>query len=208
MAKKWILEEDGVAGEPAGPTLIRHEPLTVERNDNHIYFYSSVNSDRCLALIQQIRYADNNLRTQRVDRSIPDDHPRIPIWLHINSGGGGVFSALALTDQLKQIQTPIYSIVEGMCASAATLISMSCTRRFIQPSSYMLIHQITSLFWGTFEEFKDEVHLLDMLMNTIVGFYAEGSKMKKREIKKLLQRDSWFNANECVEKGLVDGIMK
>lgn len=208
MRKGWKLEAEDAVEEPAGPTLIRSEPLTVERNDNHIYFYSSVNSDRCLALIQQIRYADNNLRTQRVDRSIPDDHPRIPIWLHINSGGGGVFSALALTDQLKQIQTPIYSIVEGMCASAATLISMSCTRRFIQPSSYMLIHQISSIFWGTYEEFKDEIHLLDMLMDTIAGFYVGGSKMKKGEVKKLLKRDSWFNANECVERGLADEVMK
>lgn len=71
----------------------------------------------------------------------------------------------------------------------------------------MLIHQLRGGIWGTYAQIKDEVYLLDMLMATLTGFYAKHSKLKEDEIKKLLEHDSWFNAGECLEKGLVDAIL-
>ena len=184
------------------------DKLTVESVGNHVYFYAYVDSDRCLALIKQLREIDTAYRNEYVSRDLGDlDYPQTPIWLHVQSGGGGVFAALALIDQLKRIKTPIFSIVEGYSASAATLISMSCTKRFIMPSAYMLIHQLSSVSWGTYEEIKDEVHLLDMLMDTLTGFYKTNSKLTEKRIKDLLKRDSWFNAKECIEIGLADEIL-
>jgi ATP-dependent Clp protease protease subunit len=180
--------------------------LTVETSDNHVYFYATVDSDRCLALIKEIRELDKDLRNERLTRELPDDFPHTPIWLHINSGGGSLFDGFGLADQLVHVKTPIYSIVEGYTASAATLISMSCTKRFILPSAYMLVHQLSSMAWGTYEQIKDDVHLMDMAMERLIDFYAVHSNMKRKAIKKMLSRDSWFNANECIEKGFVDGI--
>jgi ATP-dependent protease ClpP protease subunit len=183
------------------------EPLTVETVNNHIYFYSGVDSDRALALMQKIRYLDNDLRNEFITRDLPDTHPMTPIWLHIQSGGGGLFAGLALADQLKHIKSPIYSIVEGHCASAATLISMACTKRYIQPSAFMLIHQLSTVAWGKYEEIKDEVHLLDMAMERLVNFYTANSRLNAEAVKTMLGRDSWFKAEECVEHGLVDEII-
>jgi len=104
--------------------------LTVESFDNHIYFYANVDSDRCLAMMREIREIDSKLRRERETRDIPNKVELTPIWLHIHSGGGELFAGLAVADQLARIRTPIYSIVEGVCASAATLISMACTKRF------------------------------------------------------------------------------
>lgn len=181
-------------------------PLTVETFNNHIYFYSGVNSDRCLDLIKQIRLLDDMLRNERTSRSLPESFPMTPIWLHINSPGGSLMDALSVADQIKTIKSPIYSIGEGMVASAATFISMSCDKRYLLPSSHMLIHQLSSVAWGKYEEIQDELELLDMLMETMKKFYKTHSKLSYKEVGKLLKRDSWFNAKQSISMGLADEI--
>ena len=143
--------------------------LTVETIDNHIYFYSEVNSDRCLALMRQIRELDQHLRWERFSRSLGPEF-QVPIWLHINSEGGDLFAAFALADQIQQIQTPIYSVIEGLGASAATIISVACHKRYIQPSAYMLVHQFSTWFAGKHEDFKDDMALHGMLIARMVVF--------------------------------------
>lgn len=179
--------------------------MTVETVDNHIYFYSRVNADRTLDLIKRIRETDTRLRNEQISRNVPES---TPIWLHIQSPGGGLFAGLSVSDQLKQIKTPIYSIVEGYCASAATLISMSCNKRFIQPSAFVMIHQLSSIAWGKYSDIIDEVHLLDMAMHRLEQFYIEHSNLNEKVVKELLSRNSWFNAMECIEHGLVDQLME
>lgn len=184
------------------------EPLTVERFKNHVYFYAGVDADRGLALMEEIRAADNELRTEHTSRSLGPDFPAIPIWLHIYSGGGDVFAGLAIADQLRNIKTPIYSVVEGFCASAGTLISLACTRRFIQPSSFMMIHQLSGAVWGTYQELKDDMHVRDMLMELLIEFYAERTKMTVDRVSEFLTHNSWFNSEQCIELGLADEIMR
>jgi ATP-dependent Clp protease protease subunit len=189
-----------------------HEPnydkkLTVESIDNHIYFYADVDSDRALALIREIKMLDSALRTEHLSRELPEGYPQAPIWLHIYSSGGDAFAAFNIADQIKGIKTPLFSIIEGYCASAGTLISMACARRYIRPRSFMLIHQISSMLWGNFEQLQDEMKLQTMAMEAIINFYKEHSKLQEDQIVTLLKRDSWFNATEAVSLGLVDEIL-
>lgn len=183
------------------------DPLTVESIDNHVYFYSDVNSDRGLALMKQIREMDGRLRNERISRSLPEEFPLTPIWLHIQSWGGDLFAGLAISDHLKNISSPIYSIVEGVCASAGTLISMACDMRYIFPSAFILIHPPAGGVWGTYEKFKDEMKLQEMALEWLVNFYVEHSNLSAAKIKKFLERDSWFSSKECLEYGFVDGIL-
>ena len=182
--------------------------LTVESVSNHVYFYAHVDSDRGLALMRELREKDQDLRNERLSRDIPDTFPHTPIWLHINSGGGELFTGFALADQIPTIKTPIYSIVEGYCASAATLISMSCTERFIRPSSFMLIHQLSDASWGTYSQLQDDQHLRDMAMERLYNFYSKKSHIEIEKVKEYLTRDSWFNATESLELGLADRILE
>ena len=76
-------------------------------------------------MLRAVREADSWLRNERLTRSIPDEHPLVPIWLHVQSYGGDLLAGFSAADQLATIPTPIYSIVEGVCASAATVISIT-----------------------------------------------------------------------------------
>lgn len=181
--------------------------LTVESFDNHIYFYADVDSDRALALIKEIQSIDEWLRTDYITWNLDKvNYPKIPMWLHICSPGGDLMAGLALADFIEKVNTPIYSIIEGYCASAATLISASCTKRFITPKSYMLIHQLSSGFWGTYQEFQDETKIQDMLMEELVDFYSRRSKMPKDRIPEMLQHDFWMKSSMALEYGFVDEV--
>lgn len=181
--------------------------LTVETVDNHIYFYADVDSDRCLALIRAIRETDAQLRSEYLSRGM-EGMPATPIWLHIYSYGGDLFAGFSVADQLAMIKSPIYSVIEGICASAATLIALPCTRRYILPSSFMLIHQLSSLVWGTHEQFKDEMNLQQKAMERLIQFYARRSSVTEDEIRAMLTRDFWMDAETCVQMGFVDEILR
>lgn len=179
--------------------------VTIDVFDNHVYFYSDVSETSVLDLVKKLREVDNRLRSESATREV--EH-RTPIWLHIQSGGGMLFAGFSAADQIARITTPIYSIVEGFAASAATLVSLSCQKRYIQPNAFMMIHQLTGFAWGKYEEVQDTVKLMDMAMERIIKFYVEKTGMKRKEVQKLLKRDSWFDAEGCIERGLVDEILK
>lgn len=180
--------------------------MTVEHVDNHIYFYADVDPDRCLALITDVRECDSYLRAQQITRGMEDAAPT-PIWLHIQSVGGDLFAGFAASDQLRRIKSPIYSVVEGLCASAATLLSLACTRRFIQPNAVMLVHQLSGSMWGTHEQFEDEIKLQNMAMDRLAAFYVERTQLDEKTVRDMLTRDSWMDAAEAVRLGFAGEIL-
>ena len=101
--------------------------LPVNAIDNHIYFYSSVSKNSALELNKLIKDVTKNYCLLKEKNNT--DPP--PIYLHINSYGGSVFAALSIIDHIQNNKIPIYSIIEGAAASAATLISVVCDKRFI-----------------------------------------------------------------------------
>ena len=198
-----LLSNQASEKEPA--EIIITPPLTVETDDTHVYFYSEVNSDRALDLIQRLRETDARLRWMHSNRELPGENI-VPIWLHINSSGGDLFTAFAVADQVAGLKTPVYSIIEGLAASAATIISVACTKRFILPHSYMLIHQFWSAFWGKHEEFKDEMALQEMLIDQFVEFYQKRTKLSSEDLREKLKHDFWMNAQQALQYGFVDEI--
>lgn len=190
------------AAEGAALTISSASPAT----GNHIYFYEGVSQQSCLNLIRQIRDCDLALRQHRLQYDL-DGQPATPIWLHIQSYGGDVLAGLGVADQIRLVASPVHSIVEGSCCSAATLISMACDRRTITANSYLLIHQFFSVMWGTYEQFKDDMKMQDMLIKQLIAFYAGHSKLKPEKVAKLLKHDSWFNAGQALKAGLVDEIL-
>lgn len=177
--------------------------LTVESVDNHVMFYSDIDADRALALMRELRQIDNRLLSEKTSRGVRFD---VPIWLHINSGGGGAFDSFALVDQITALHAPVYSIVEGMAASGASLLAMACKKRYITANSFMMIHQLSAMAYGTHEAIKDTVHVNEMLMENMYGFYVKHSNLDRERVIEMLKRDTWCNAADALAYGFVDEI--
>ncbi len=174
----------------------------VESVDNHIYFYSEVNAAAVSQLLRRIQEIRRDL--VHADETGLISVPAI--YLHINSPGGDVFAALAAADSLMTING-LTTIIEGECASAATLLAMAGSRRTIRPNAFVLLHQIEGNMWGTYQQMQDSMSMSDRLMETLVRFYSVRSKLARGRIEEILKRDSWITADEAVEMGLVDKIL-
>ena len=171
--------------------------------ENNLYFYSPVDQESSLLLEQKLLALNqHNLRLLEKYQI-----EKTPIHLHIQSFGGSLFHTLYLVDLIKNLETPVYTYVDGFAASAATLISTAGTRRFMSKNSLMLIHQLSSGSSGKYSELKDESENLDVLMDFIVNHYLSNTKIEKRELMGLLKRDIWLNSSSCLKYGLVDEIV-
>jgi ATP-dependent protease ClpP protease subunit len=173
-----------------------------EKEKNHLYFYSDVTQDSCLDLNRKL----NELNKELLKFSIEFDCPPPCIFLHINSLGGDLLSAFSVVDTIKNSRVPVVSIIEGNAASAATIISMVCHKRYITAHSFMLIHQLSSSCSGKFQELQDDFQNDTTFMDVLYKLYREHTSMNDKKIKAVLLRDIWWSADECIENGLVDGV--
>ena len=171
--------------------------------DNHIYFYANVSKDtvyRLNDLIVKINQKYNDIKSKNPSLEIT---PK-PIYLHINSYGGGVFAAFAAIDFIKNSEIPVHTIIEGASASAATLMSVVGEKRYMCKNASMLIHQLSSWTEGKMNELEDEFHNLEDMMGHIKSIYIEHTKLKKTELAKILKHDRWWDFDKCKKHGLFD----
>jgi ATP-dependent protease ClpP protease subunit len=195
-----FLEATGVLAQPVASSVASDSADGVKRYGRDIYFFDTVNARSVLELVGLLRATD--AATTPVERKY-----NIPIRLHVCSYGGGMFEALGVVDVIPTLESEVHSIVTGAACSAATLLSMSCDKRYILPNSFMMVHQVSSFVWGKYSEFQDEMKLLDKLMATATNFYAQRSRLKPDEIAEMLGRDTYIEATEALRYGFVDEIL-
>lgn len=172
------------------------EPLT-------LYFYGSVTEDTCFQLTRALGDLDNQAKKQTF--LYPELKPHIS--LHIQSGGGSLMPTFYVCDYIKNLDTPVYTYVDGFAASAASLISVSGDKRFMTPQSSILIHQLTGATSGKFNELKDEMSNLNYFMNKVRQTYLSSTALDEELLNDLLCSDIWLNASTCLKYGIVDKII-
>lgn len=117
--------------------------------ENTIYFYSDIDSMACGELNRLLREVDQRLNQVA---SIMQAESFVPtIHLRINSYGGDVFAGLSTVDTIRNLRSKVHTYIEGAAASAATIISVAGSKRYIGKNSFMLVHQLSAICSGTFE---------------------------------------------------------
>ena len=162
--------------------------------NNHIYFYVDVNIKNILDLNMTINEFNQSQKKY-------DD-----IFLHIQSYGGNVHDALPTVDTILNSEIPVTTIIEGYAASAATLISISGDYRYIYKNAYMLVHQLSSEFFGKKCDIDDEHKNLTQLDKRLKSHYKEHTEMDRKQIEELIQKEIELDAETCIKYGLADEI--
>ena len=174
----------------------------VDYHDNVIMFYGEVNEENSKVLNKALRNMDKDLQIVKVKYGV-----EVPIKLYISSYGGSIFAGFSTVDTIKSLDTAVHTYIDGSAASAATLISVVGEKRFIHQNSFMLIHQLSSVMWGKYEEFKDQMENLDLLMVRIKEIYKEHCTIPKKELDEILKHDLWLDSAKCIKWALVDEIV-
>lgn len=174
--------------------------------DNEIYFTGSINKNTIAVIIKKITEIINDKKDEHFD-----EEKKLSICYIVDSPGGCVTSVLKFVDFLNIIRSKynyieFISIGTGLIASAGTIMCAVADKRYITSNSYAMIHELSSGNIGKFTHLVSHTKYLQQMHDKLVDIYLTKSKMEKDEIEKLLKNESWFNANEYLEKGLVDEI--
>ena len=178
------------------------EESKIYRENNHIYFYTEIDRNTISKLNVLLREAEEYC----VILSLKLRIDLVPIYLHIYSNGGYIHAAFAAIDVINSSKVPVYSIIEGATASAGTLISIVCKKRYIRPTAYMLIHQLSSEIWGKMNAIIDEYKNLTQLMSKIKSIYKKYSLLTDEKLENILKHDLWLDAKTSIKYGLVDEL--
>ena len=172
---------------------------------NHIFFFAGVSKESVYRMHQHLLKINADFEELQRKNPAVSMTPS-PIILHINSFGGGVFAAFAGIDFIRQSRIPVYTVVEGVSASAGTLMSIVGKRRYIRPQASMLIHQLSSWFGGKMTEIDDNYKNLQQMHDSIRQLYVEHTRISGDDLDELLKHDLWWKPEKCLEVGLVDAV--
>jgi len=171
--------------------------------NNNIYFQDEISFETADTLKKELREMEEHLLNVASKYSM--DAP--PIRLHITSGGGSVIAANSIIDCMEELKVPVHTIVDGFAASAATLISIHGSKRYIKKNATMLIHQVRSGMWGKMAELDDDYKNIKKTHEKIKDMYEEKTNLARKDLVKILKHDLDWDAQECLDKGLVDEII-
>jgi len=172
-------------------------------HENKIYYYAGVSRESSVELNKKIGELESKSLT--LSKTLGILPPSIKLF--INSGGGSIVSGIASMDTILRTQVPVYTYVDGFSASAATFLTVVGEKRFMSRNSYMLIHQLSSNFWGTYSNFEDEKENLDLMMKTIKDIYKKYTKLPMKKLDEILKHDLMWDAQTCLKYGIVDEII-
>lgn len=173
--------------------------------NNIIYFNAGVNRKSIEKLVKIIDTKNQKFKELLNNPTIKTVEPN-PLYLHITSYGGDLFACFKAIDAIKRSTVPIYTVVDGYAASAATLMSIVGKKRYMTPNSYMLIHQLSSGAMGKWWEIKDDYKNCEVLMKKIHDLYISHSKLTNKELEEYLTHDLWWEHAKCLDTGLIDEL--
>lgn len=130
-----------------------------------------------------------------------------PISVWINSPGGDVFAAAQIYNMLMDYPNDVTVMIDALAASAASVIAMAGTEVQMSPVAMMMIHNPATVAIGDSEEMKKAVKMLDEVKESIMNAYEIKTGLPRDKISKMMDAESWFNANKAMELGFADKIM-
>ena len=198
----WIHNDNEPEGDEESPLSHSREQVAEASYPLTINFYSPVTTESCMALTNYLKHLDVKSKQLQIQYGAV-----FPIKLHIQSGGGMLMPTFYVCDVIKSLDTPVHVYIDGYVASAASLIAVSGSKRYMTQHSFMLIHQLQSQSSGRLNEMKDEIANLDFFMQNAKDIYYRNSNISKEILDKLLLDELWIDADECLHYKLIDEII-
>ena len=129
----------------------------------------------------------------------------LTVWL--NSPGGDVFAASQIYSMLKSHKGKVTVKIDGIAASAASVVAMAGDETLIAPTALMMIHDPNTCAMGNKADMEKAIILLDEVKESIINAYETKSHLSRNKIAKLMSDETWLNAKKAHEMGFVDGIL-
>lgn len=164
-----------------------------------LFISDAIDQDSASAVIRKLWYLE-----------ITD--PGKPILLVINSPGGSVDSGFAIWDQIKMITSPVSTLVTGLAASMGSVLALCAApkKRFATEQSRFMIHQprLSGVIQGQATDLDIQAKEMIKTHEMLINIYVKATGKDYDTISKAVDRDTWMSAEEALEFGLIDKIVK
>ncbi|THE14006.1 Clp protease ClpP [Bacillus timonensis] len=134
-----------------------------------------------------------------------NDGGNITVW--INSPGGDVFAASQIYNMLMDYKGDVTVKIDGIAASAASVIAMAGGEVYMSPVSMMMIHNPMTIAFGDTAEMKKAIQMLSEVKESIINAYELKTGLSRTKLSHMMDDESWFNSKKAVELGFADEIM-
>lgn len=129
----------------------------------------------------------------------------ITVW--INSPGGDVFAAAQIYNMLMDYKGNVTVKIDGLAASAASVIAMAGTEVLMSPVAMMMIHNPMTVAIGDSQEWQKAIEMLSEVKESIINAYEIKSGLSRAKLSRLMDAESWFNAKKAIEMGFADKLL-
>mgnify|MGYP000894760709 CR=1 FL=1 len=173
-------------------------------------FWNWVNCDEGRTLyfdgyIAQERWIEDDITPKQFKSELVETRDDISIWL--NSPGGDVFAAAQIYNMLKEYKGKVTVKIDGLAASAASLVAMAGDKICMSPVAMMMIHNPATLIFGKEADLKCGIEMLNEIKEAIINAYEQKTGIERNKISKMMDAETWFNAKKALELGFADEIM-
>lgn len=129
----------------------------------------------------------------------------ITVW--INSPGGDCVAAAQIYNMLTNYKGKVTVKIDGIAASAASVIAMAGDTVLVSPVSMLMIHNPATIAWGDHAEMQKAIDMLSEVKESIINAYVLKTGLSRPKLSHLMDAETWMDANKAVELGFADEIM-
>ena len=129
----------------------------------------------------------------------------ITVW--INSPGGDCVAAAQIYNMLMDYPHDVTVKIDGIAASAASVIAMAGTKVLISPVGMMMVHNPATVAWGDSAEMQKAIEMLSSVKDSIINAYEIKTGLSRAKLSHLMDAKTWMDAHKAVELGFADGIL-
>ena len=130
-----------------------------------------------------------------------------PITVWINSPGGDCIAASQIYTMLMDYKGDVTVKIDGVAASAASVVAMAGTKVLIAPTALMMIHNPATAAFGDHVDMEKAIAMLDEVKESIINAYELKTSLSRRQLSHMMDDTTWMNAQKAVELGFADGIL-
>ena len=130
-----------------------------------------------------------------------------PVTIWLNSPGGDCFAASMIYAMLMDYKGPVTVKIDGIAASAASVIAMAGTDVLMAPTAMMMIHNPATIAFGDHKDMEKAIDMLEEVKNSIINAYELRTGQNRKTLSKMMDEETWMNAMKAIDLGFADGLI-
>ena len=155
--------------------------------------------------IAQDSWFDDDVTPKKFKAELLESDGDISVW--INSPGGDVFAASQIYNMLKEYEGEVTVKVDGLAASAASVIAMAGDKILMSPVAMLMVHNPSTFIWGEESDMVKGKQMLSEVKESIINAYEVKTGLERNKISKMMDSETWMSSKKAVELGFADEVL-